>query len=314
MKPYISIDEQISLLESRNVLINNYHFAYRVLEYENYYCVVNGYKAPFIASTNPDCYKEGTLFNEIVALYTFDRRLREILFPDLLRIEHVIKSYIINVFSANHGNNHTSYLRPESFNCSSPTNLSRVNELIFDLLKMINKRKSNHEAIAHYVGKYGFVPLWVLSKVMTFGKINSFYAIMLNAEKIKVAESFNLSPKNFKSLVDYLAKFRNKCAHGERIYSSSRDSFRPRPIPRLPIHDILNIPCNAKGYKYGINDMLALLIAMKPFMQEARFSHLVDRINYALNTKLKRRLNSHAFEYVTHTMGLVDSWTNIKVF
>ena len=183
-----------------------------------------------------------------------------------------------------------------------------------DLMKMINKRKFNHEAIAHYVGKYGFVPLWVLSKVMTFGKINSFYAIMLNAEKIKVAESFNLSPKNFKSLVDYLAKFRNKCAHGERIYSSSRDSFRPRPIPRLPIHDVLNIPCNAKGYKYGINDMLALLIAMKPFMQEARFSHLVDRINYALNTKLKRRLNSHAFEYVTHTMGLVDSWTNIKVF
>ena len=176
MKPYISIDEQISLLESRNVLINNYHFAYRVLEYENYYCAVNGYKAPFIASTNPDCYKEGTLFNEIVALYTFDRRLREILFPDLLRIEHVIKSYIINVFSANHGNNHTSYLRPESFNCSSPTNLSRVNEMIFDLMKMINKRKFNHEAIAHYVNKYGFVPLWVLSKVMTFGKINSFYA------------------------------------------------------------------------------------------------------------------------------------------
>lgn len=34
MKPYISIDEQISLLESRNVLINNYHFAYRVLEYD----------------------------------------------------------------------------------------------------------------------------------------------------------------------------------------------------------------------------------------------------------------------------------------
>ena len=159
MKPYISIDEQISLLESRNVLINNYHFAYRVLEYENYYCVVNGYKAPFIASTNPDCYKEGTLFNEIVALYTFDRRLREILFPDLLRIEHVIKSYIINVFSANHGNNHTSYLRPESFNCSSPTNLSRVNEMIFDLMKMINKRKFNHEAIAHYVNKYGFVPI-----------------------------------------------------------------------------------------------------------------------------------------------------------
>lgn len=312
MKPYISINEQISLLESRNIIIHNHHFAYRVLEYENYYCVINGYKAPFIASTNPDYYKKGTLFNEVVALYTFDRRLREILFPDLLRIEHVMKSYIINAFSASHGNDHKSYLCPESFNCNGPTNTTRVDGMILDLTKMINKRKYTHEAIAHYMNKYGFVPLWVLSKVMTFGKINSFYAIMLNDEKIQVAKSFKLTPKVFKSLIDFLARFRNKCAHSERIYSSSRDAFKPHPIPILPIHKELHIPHNSKGYKYGINDILALLIAMKPFMQEARFSHLVERIDYALNIKLKRRLNRESFNYVINTMGLVGDWTHIK--
>lgn len=41
MKPYISIAEQISLLESRNIIITNYKFAHRVLEYENYYCVIS---------------------------------------------------------------------------------------------------------------------------------------------------------------------------------------------------------------------------------------------------------------------------------
>ena len=312
MKPYISINEQISLLESRNIIIPNHSFAYRVLEYENYYCVINGYKAPFIASTNPDYYKAGTLFNEIIALYTFDRKLREILLPDLLRIEHVIKSYIINVFSASHGNDHKSYLRPESFNCNGLTNEARVDGMIFDLMKMINKRKHTHEAIAHYINRYGFVPLWVLSKVMTFGKINSFYAIMLNDEKIQVAKSFKLTPKVFKSLIDFLARFRNKCAHGERIYSSSKDIFKPHPIPRLPIHEELHIPHNLKGYKYGINDILALLIAMKPFMQVTRFSHLVERIDYALNIKLKRRLNSDSFNYVINIMGLIDGWTYIE--
>lgn len=45
MKPYISIAEQISLLESRNIIITNYNFAHRVLEYENYYCVINACEA-----------------------------------------------------------------------------------------------------------------------------------------------------------------------------------------------------------------------------------------------------------------------------
>lgn len=94
MKPYISIDKQIALLENRKIIIHNYKFAHHVLEYENYYCVINGYKSPFITSTNPDVYKMGTLFSEIVALYTFDRRLREIIFPDLLRIEQIGRAHV----------------------------------------------------------------------------------------------------------------------------------------------------------------------------------------------------------------------------
>lgn len=254
----------------------------------------------------------GTLFYEIVALYTFDRRLREIILPDLLRIEHVIKSHIINVFSAKHGNNHTSYLRPESFNSKDFINFKRVNSLIFDLIKIIDKQSKTHEAIAHYHNTYGFVPLWVLAKVMTFGKINSFYGIMLMEEKIQVARKFNLNPKIFKSLIDYLAKFRNKCAHGERIYSSSKDNFKPKPIPELPLHKALSIPHNRKGYKYGTTDILALLMAMKPFMQGARFSHLISRIDFALNKKLKQRLNEQSFDYVINTMGLADDWIKLK--
>lgn len=312
MKPYISIDKQIALLENRKIIIHNYKFAHHVLEYENYYCVINGYKSPFITSTNPDVYKMGTLFSEIVALYTFDRRLREIIFPDLLRIEHVIKSHIINIFSANHGNDHTSYLRPEAFNSEKFVNFKRVNSLIFDLIKLIDKESEKHEAIAHYYNTYGFVPLWVLAKVMTFGKINSFYGLMLMDEKTQIAMKFNLDPKTLKSLIDYLAKFRNKCAHGERIYSSSKDNFKPRPIPELPLHQKLSIPHNRKGYKYGTTDILALLIAMKPFMQSARFSHLISRIDFTLNKKLKRRINKQSFNYVINTMGLADDWIKLK--
>lgn len=307
MKPFLALDDQIKLLESRKMIFPSYKLAHRILLYENYYAVINGYKDPFLDSDNPDSYHQGTLFNELLALYTFDRKLREILFPDLLRIEHVIKSIIINVFSEHHGSEHTSYLRHESFNCNGFENFRRANNLIFTLIKVIEKESKTHEAVKHYMDNHGYVPLWVLTKVMSFGKINSFFNSMLDNEKTLVANTFSIDKKVFKASIDYIAKFRNICAHGDRVYCYSKSNKKPRPIPSLPLHRELGITSNRKGYKYGVTDILALLIVMKPFMERNRFNHLVLKIDFALNKKLKRRINSSAFQYVQNTTGLFDN-------
>lgn len=312
-KPFRTIDEQIEILKGRGVEIPDEHFAKRVLTYENYYYVINGYKAPFISSTNgEDSYKKGTSFNELVALYSFDRRLREILFPDLLRIEHSIKSVIVDTFSNHHGEDHTKYLRPDSFNSKEFSNFKRTNNLIFDLLKLIEKQRSRHNAIKHYTETYGFVPLWVLSKVMTFGKINSFYGCMLKEDKEDVAAAFGLDAADFKSLIDFLAVFRNKCAHGERIYCHIKDQKKPSPIHALSIHSMLGIPKNNKGYKYGTQDILALLVAMKFFLQPDRYAKLISRVSYALNKKLDHRLHSIPCDDIRRIMGLVGNWEDLS--
>lgn len=313
MKPFKTIDEQIAILKSRNMTIEQDYLAAKVLTYENYYYVINGYKEPFIASTKPqDSYKSGTNFSEILGLYTFDRRLRELLLIELLRIEHAIKAHIILTFSKNHGHDHTSYLRPESFNSTDFTNFKRVNGLIFDLLKLLDKQQYRHGAISHYMKKYGYVPLWVFSKVMTFGKINSFYACMLSNEKDEVANAFGLNAKTFKALIDLLADFRNKCAHGERIYCYSKDKHFSRPIPNLLFHSKLNIPKNNKGYKYGTQDILALLIAMKYFMHTDRYHSLIGHIDYALHDKLSKRLSTIPISDIENIMGLNGDWLKLK--
>ena len=313
-KPFKTVDEQIAILESRNIVVSNKKFARQVLTYENYYYVVNGYKTPFISSTNNgDAYKPGTSFYEIVALYAFDRRLRELLLPELLRIEHCVKAMIIDVFSKHHGEDHTTYLRPEAFNAKGFSNFKRVNALIFDLLKLIDKQRKHHNAVQHYMDKYGSVPLWVLSKVMTFGKINSFYACMCKEDKEKVAGAFHLSSAEFKSLIDFIAVFRNKCAHGERVYCHIRDQKKPTPINNLPLHELLDIPRNEKGYKYGTQDILALLIAMKYFLQPTRYKNLIHHIDYALNKKLNYRLKSISCDDIRKIMGLESDWQSLSV-
>lgn len=116
-----------------------------------------------------------------------------------------------------------------------------------------------------------------------------------------------------KSLIDFIAKFRNKCAHGERIYLHAKDFKLPKPIPYMPEHAKLKIKWNSsKGYKYGVNDVLALLIAMKPFMHPRRYKTLIEHIDYAITNKLKGCISTITTEQVCAVMGLQGNWQMLK--
>lgn len=314
-KIYKPNEELVDLLIARNMTIPNKSWAVKILDYENYYNVVNGYNKIFITSTMPeDYYRDGTTFNELLALYTFDRTIREKLLIELLRVEHIVKSRIVAVFSKYHGHDHTSYLRPESFNSTSFENFKRTNSMIFDILKLIDSKKFKHGSIKHYDDKYGYVPLWVLAKVMTFGKLNSFYSCMKYEEKIEIAAAFSLTPKEFKGVIDFIANLRNKCAHGERIYCHAKDVPSPRPIPSLKEHDMLCIPKNQSGHRpYGTQDILALLISLRYFLSPSRYNNLLNKINYALHNKLQHRLTSIDITVIKNIMGLNCDWQKLKL-
>ena len=76
-------------------------------------------------------------------------------------------------------------------------------------------------------------------------------------------------------------------------------------------HELLRIPRNQKGYKYGTQDILALLIAMKFFMQPSRYAHLIRKVNYSLNEKLSKRLHTIPVTDIENIMGLYKGWTSL---
>jgi len=312
-KEFKTIKELIDLLEKRNIVIDDESRANTILSYESYYSVINGYKDLFLATTQPDdYYRDGTKFDDIFALYCFDRKLREILLIELLRIEKAIRTEIVYVFSEHHGHDHNLYLNEESFNVTSEKNTARAKSVICTLEDLINDKKDKYNAIKHYIGKYGYVPLWVLANVMTFGVLTSFYGVMLYPEKLEISKHFRVNPKEMKSLIDFLARFRNKCAHGERIYCFSREQEKQFPIPILSEHKKLRIPHNEKGYKYGTSDVLALLIAMKYFMPRKRFNRMIDSIDRAISQKLGEVLSIEMMSEVCRIMGFVNDWKSLK--
>lgn len=94
-KVFKTTNSQLRILRSRGVNIKNGSRAKKILETENYYNIVNGYKDLFIDKTNTlpgEVYLPGTDFFEIYALYLFDREIRSIFLKYILEIENNIKT------------------------------------------------------------------------------------------------------------------------------------------------------------------------------------------------------------------------------
>lgn len=84
--------------------------------------------------------------------------------------------------------------------------------------------------VKHYLGKYGFVPLWVLSNDLTFGNMVHMYQLLepkcreeacriiaRNCGRIAKKDGA-LSPRMLLRSASVLVDFRNICAHDERLY------------------------------------------------------------------------------------------------
>ena len=191
MKEFKTVEEQIDLLKNRNISFNDEEKAKKILLNNNYYNIINGYKDLFLDS-NQIIYKMGTKFEEIYALYEFDRQLRNIFLEFIFKFENSLRSLVAYHFSQIHGND--NYLKLDNFETYKNVNTTiekkqKQIKHIQNLIGSINKNITNNidnKYINHYMTKYGFVPLWVLVNILSFGEICNFYRLMNQNERIAI--------------------------------------------------------------------------------------------------------------------------------
>ena len=76
-KEFKTIDEQIEILKNRNLDIEDIEKARLLLNDNNYYYLINGYKELFINKNyKNDKFIKGSKLEEIYNLYEFDRKIR----------------------------------------------------------------------------------------------------------------------------------------------------------------------------------------------------------------------------------------------
>ncbi|MCI9279942.1 MAG: Abi family protein [Bacilli bacterium] len=318
MKEFKTINEQIDLLKNRGLQFNDEVLANKLLLNNNYYNIINGYKEPFITAGTKDNFINQATFEEIFALYDFDKSIKDILLEHILKVENNLRSLIAYYFSKYHGND--NYLKLSNFedfssvNVNLETKQNRIKD-IQNLISSINKEIANtinsKEYIKHYMIEYGFVPPWVLVNILSFGKLSKFLELMKQNERIEISKNFNITENELVQYTKLLSYFRNLCAHDDRIYNATLPKFLY--IPDNQYHIILNIGKTGTMYTHGKNDLFALIIALKIMLSETDFRRLYNKI-YGRIKSLEKKLVVIKIDVILSKMNFPKNWRDIKKF
>lgn len=315
MKEFKTIDEQIDLLKSRNISFDDETAAKDILLNNNYYNIINGYKDLFLDCNNPQNYKQGTKFEEIYALYDFDRQLRNIFLEYILKIENSLRSLVAYYFSQMYGND--NYLKLDNFENFNGTFVAlekkqKQIKFIQILIGSINKniaQNIDNKYIGHYMTTYGFAPLWVLVNILSFGDICNFYKLMKQSERVTISKRFNIQEYDLTSLLNILCKTRNLCAHDERLYNYDFQTYTS--INDTKYHSLLNLPLNNNRYSIGKNDLFAVVIALKLLLNAEDY----DRFHHKLFSRImsiQSKLKTITLNDVLNAMNFPNNWHDIS--
>ncbi len=79
---------------------------------------------------------------------------------------------------------------------------------------------TDYTYINYYRKTYGEIPLWVLANVLTFGNLSKMFRVFPQSLKSKVSKNFEpLNQHQMEQFLSVLTKYRNVCAHGERLFT-----------------------------------------------------------------------------------------------
>lgn len=309
-KPFLTTKQQITKLRKAGLVVKKPHIAEMILANHSYYSFVNGYRDWFTNGEKPRKFIPGTTFDDLLALYDFDSKLRRVLFPTILYIEDKLKCHVIYEFGIALATRlgcfafKDEYLLPESYDQSS----QELDKLIANL-RGINENAIKHqeEAFVYAKNKYGYIPLWVMSTNMTFGQVSRFYMCQTPAIKKAISDRSHLSARDYQTVLKIISLLRNRCAHNGRVFCfAPKDRLSDQFLSREGAFTIKN----------DVSQRLSsVIICLRALLSKKDYRRVANELGAAL-CDLASQLNEKRLKSILRTMGFSRGflkWAGIKL-
>lgn len=274
--------EQVENLKSIGLIVNDEEYAKKILNDISYFRLVKAYSLNLKPKNG--CYNKQTTFKEIVDLYLFNANFRQIIFPEIEKVEINVRCRLANFFAEKYGV--LGYLKAENF-----ANENYHAEFLNDINEEIG-RNSKAPFVRNFRENYegGNLPIYALVEVFSFGTLSKFYKNMHNKDKKAVAKTFGIGYTYIESWLESISYVRNICAHYGRIYNAK--------LSKTPI---LYKEYTQVGI--GNNRIYGVLLCLKYLLKnDAHWNLFVDNIELLFDK----------YEYVQiSTMGFLENWKEL---
>ena len=303
-KKFKTLQEQVDILESKGLLIEDRDECIDILLRENYF-FINGYRHLLMKSPQDRNFVVGSTFRELYSIFLFDRYLRNIIFKNLLIVENNMKSIISYQLSKKYGYREKDYLNAKNFT-NDPDKSRRVKDLINKMKRQIRVNGQQHTATMHYITNYGYIPLWVLVKLLSFGVISDLFTVLKPEDKVGIADIYDAEVSQLEDFLHILANYRNLCAHEDILYDHRTD----KSIDNNIYHEKLGILQMDDEYIYGKNDIFAVIIILKYLLTDAEFRLMMREIDYEIG-KLSGVIKSIPLAKILDRIGFPGNYMEL---
>lgn len=208
----LCIEDQINNLIRLGLEIEDIEYAKSFLNDVSYFRLIKAYSLGLKPKNGN--YRQGVTFSQIVELYKFNSKFRQLLFTVIERIEVNLRCRIGNYFSEKYG-----VLGYEDANNFSDPKYHA------DFLRDINQeisRNSKSPFVRNFQKNYkdGTIPMYALVELFSFGTLSKFFKNMKNEDKKAVALTYKVGYTYLESWLESVAYVRNICAHYGRLYNA----------------------------------------------------------------------------------------------
>lgn len=278
-QPAITIEEQIDNLKTNGLVVKDEEYARKILNDISYFRLIKAYSLNLKVKNGK--YYEGVTFEQIVELYLFNANFRQILFPEIEKVEINLRCRIANYFSLKYGP--LGYLNESNFE-NSEYHSEFLNEIEDEL-----RRNYKTPFVKNFRNNYedSKLPLYALIEVFSFGTLSKFYKNMISSDKKEIAKLFGVGYTYLESWLESISYVRNICAHYGRIYNAK----------------LTKTPKLYKEYSeagIGNNRIFGVLICLRQLLiGDSHWNLFVDEIGMLFDK----------YEDVDiKTMGFVENW------
>lgn len=280
VKEFKSFSEQVDILRSRGLIIDSREDAMKKLSNINYYRFTAYLLSYKIDEIN---YIEGTNFETIFRLYTFDKELRNIISSALEDVEIAFRTYIAYTIAEKY--NPLGHLDSNNFNDKKYYCFFRK-----ELKKMIKNNCEKPFIKHHMIKRSGKIPVWAAVEVMSFGMISRLYSNMKDSDKLYIRDNFCYLPiQKVENWLKALTILRNQCAHFGRIYNYN--------FPEISIHK------DFKKYDIDNEKVFSNILAIKKLLCEDNWASFLFDLMGLMN-KYEKSLD-------LELIGFPSNWLEI---